>query len=41
LALSDYESAFDPPWAWLALAWAALYVSVGEYASARERVAVA
>jgi hypothetical protein len=41
LALSDYESAFDPLWAWLSLAWAAVYVAVGEYASARERVAVA
>ena len=41
LALSDYESAFDPLWAWLALAWAAVYVAAGEYASARERVAVA
>jgi hypothetical protein len=41
LALSDYESAFDPLWAWLALAWAAVYVAAGEFASTRERVAVA
>ena len=41
LALSDYESAFDPLWAWLALAWAVAYVAAGELVSNRDRVAVA
>jgi hypothetical protein len=42
LLLSDYESAFDPLWGWLALAWAAAYVGVAEVVARRpQRLAVA
>ena len=40
LLLSDYESAFDPLWAWLLLAWAVVYVAVEELAARREPVVV-
>jgi len=30
LVLSDYVSAFDPVWAWLALAWGVVFVAVGQ-----------
>ena len=30
LLLSDYVGAFDPVWAWLALAWGIVFVAVGQ-----------
>jgi len=30
LLLSDYVGAFDPVWAWLALAWGVVFVAVGQ-----------
>ncbi|HEX5626720.1 MAG TPA: hypothetical protein VFY08_01735 [Actinomycetota bacterium] len=30
LLLSDYVGAFDPAWAWLALAWGIVFVAVGQ-----------
>jgi hypothetical protein len=42
LAYGDHASALDPPWAWLALAWAIAYVGVAEVTARRRRpVAVA
>ena len=37
LLLSDYVSAFDPLWTWLAFVWAVAYVGVAEVAARRAR----
>ena len=39
IALSDRVSAFDTPWAWLALAWGSAFIAASELECGRDATA--